>query len=216
MKLKTFIWAYFIITLFNFNKVVEAKTLVLQMEVSHSRNRDQTTLIFRKNTVDFVTNSFQVSSSQVPSPRLGRFTAPLNKNLKLFKRKVEAYKKLIVSKNKKSPLSKGLKSKRRMASTRSPHTPVIRLGGDDSELEIEEGHTYFRPLRDILYQAERQRWTCVSCAEYKRKGETIIRITKNKNRKPISQTFSLQSLQCFPLSQKRIECVDVQFGIFEI
>ena len=61
----------------------EKKPLVLQWEVSHSRNTDQISLIFRQKSVELVTNTSSYQKGRVA--RLGRFAFPLNSKLKAIK-----------------------------------------------------------------------------------------------------------------------------------
>ena len=195
-----------------FAKTSSSTPLVLQMEISHPRNIDQTSLIFRKKTVDFVTNSFQISSKQEsPKVRLGQFTTVLNDNFKSLQKKIKSIKKRLISKNKKGN-TKNMKGSIQMG----PHTPVIRIGGEGSYMTIQEKDTHFESLRNILRKAENRKWNCISCAEYKKDGQSIIRVVRKKGDKAISRTFSRKSLKCISIDKDRIECIDPQFGIFEL
>ena len=193
-----------------FAKTSSSTPLVLQMDISHPRNVDQTSLIFRKNTVDFVINSFQTSpKNKAQNARLGQFTTSLNKNFKSLQKKIESVKRSFISKNKK-------RNTKNMEGSIQPHTPVIRIGGDGSYITIRERDTQFESLRNMLRKARDRKWTCVSCAEYKRNGQSIARVVKKKGGKAKSRTFSRKSLKCISIDKDRIECIDPQFGIFEL
>ena len=220
MKLKTFIlilagFASFIWCPHKiFAKTANPTPLVLQMEISHPRNVDQTSLIFRKNTVDFVTNSFQIpAKNKTQNARLGQFTTVLNDNFKSLQKKVESVKRSFISKNKKR---KTTNMKNRGSIPMGPHTPIIRIGGDGSYITIHKGDTHFESLKNMLRKARNRKWTCVSCAEYKRDGKSIVRTIKKKDSKAKSQTLSRKSLKCISIDKDRIECRDPQFGIFEL
>ena len=191
-----------------FAKTPQLKPLVLQINISHSRNQDQTSLIFREKTVDFVTNSFQMSSKEKKqNVRLGHFTGALNKNFRTLQRQIVSIKKNLESKK---------TTKNDQSAQMSPHAPVIHIGRDGKLLTFKEQDAHFRRLRNILSKARDRNWTCVSCAKYKRSGKSIIRTLEKKDRKSSSRSFSRKSLKCINLNKSRIECVDPQFGIFEL
>ena len=194
------------------DKTSSSKPLVLQMEISHPRNVDQTSLIFREKTVDFVTNSFQRSYQQKSSEaHLGHFTRKLNNDFKVLKKQItSSVKKKRNSKNKNT-------TKNDQVDQMIPHAPVIRVGEDGRLLTFTEGDAHFGLLKNILSKARDKKWTCVSCARYKRSGKSIVRIIKKKGRnKASSRAFSRKNLKCIDLNKNRIECVDPQFGIFEL
>ena len=220
MKLETLILIGFVCTLLGFQArslaTTKAKPLVLQIEMSNPRTIYQTSLIFRKKIVEFVTN---VSPTPVKknTTRLGRFYKPLNKRLQLKKEQIQAYKRLLSLKKKDAiDLSKILKATGASSFQTNPHAPVIRIGGNGQTIEVKASHPYFEPLRQILSHVGNDNWPCISCAEYKKKGKSIVRVVKEKGRKPASNTFPRQTFQCFSLNQKRIECLDVQFGLFKM
>ncbi len=97
-----------------------------------------------------------------------------------------------------------------------PHASIIRVGMNGQSIEVRESNPYFKSLHRILLDAQKHKWECLSCAEYKKKGKDIVRIFKKKGRKPASMLFSKNKLQCLNLSQKRLECLDHQFGLFEM
>ena len=69
-------------------KKAPKKPLILQMEVSHPRNTDQISLIFKGNKVQLVTNT---SSYQKGRVRLGVFHHPLNGKLTALRNSIEQY-----------------------------------------------------------------------------------------------------------------------------
>ena len=195
-----------------------SKPIVLQFQVSHTRNTDQTSLIFRNKKVELVTNVSQISNQEnknIPI-RLGHFHSPLNERLKLLKRKIQVYEKLLVKRGKGIDLSKVTKATDINDFDTDPHAPIIRLSMNGQSIEVRKSNPYFNSLRNILIDAQEQKWSCLSCAKYTKKGETIVRILKKKDRKPASISFSRENLQCLNLNQKRWECLDHQFGLFEI
>ena len=108
MNLKTFI--LILVGLFSsilyfsqiFARTSKSAPLVLQIEISHPRNTDQTSLIFREKTVDFVTNSFQISSQQKSSKfLLGHFQTTLNNDFKILQKQIVSIRNNLISKNKK-------------------------------------------------------------------------------------------------------------------
>ena len=196
-------------------KISKSSSLVLQIEISHPRNTDQTSLIFRDKTIDFVTNSFQISSQQKPSKfLLGHFRTTLNNDFKILQKKIVSIRNNLISKNKKK--SADSKTKKDEPFQLVPHAPVIHIGGDGNSLTIRENDTHFESLRDILFKVRDQNWRCISCAKYEKKGESIVRTAERENQKTTSRTFSRKDLKCVSLNKKRIECIDSQFGIFEL
>lgn len=199
--------------------------IVLQIQVSHPRNTDQTSLIFKQNRVELVTNVFQANranrqasgqGSKKAPIRLGYFYAPLNESLRLLKRKVQVYKRLLRHKGKGIDLTPAMNAAGAETFDSDPHAPLIRLGGGGQSIEVRQANPYFKPLRNILRQAQAQQWACLSCAEYKKRGKHIVRTFRKKGRKPASIILSRQNLQCLHLGQNRMECLDHQFGLFEL
>ena len=199
-----------------FAKTSEIAPLVLQMQVSHPRNVDQTSLIFREETVDFVTNSFQISSQQrSPKFLLGHFQATLNNDFKILQKQIVSIRNNLTSKNEKKATDS--KDKKSEPAQVVPHAPVIYIGGNDDPLTIKEDETHFESLRNILFKIRDQNWKCISCAKYeKKKGNSIIRTVEKENQKATSRTFSREDLKCVSLDEDCIECIDPQFGIFEL
>ena len=200
-----------------------SEPIVLQIQVSHPRNTDQTSLIFKQDRVEMVTNTFQANrqasdqGSQKTPIRLGHFYAPLNESLRLLKRKVQVYRRLLKPRGKGINLTKAMNTAGVSSFDTDPHAPLILLGGRRQSLQVRQSNPYFKPLRNILRQAQaHQKWTCLSCVEYKKRGKQIVRIFKKKGRKPATLVLSRQHFQCLNLGQNRVECLDHQFGLFEI
>ena len=205
---------------------VDKRPLVLQWEVSHPRNTDQISLIFREKTVELVTNTDSYQKGKVA--RLGRFESSLTVELKDLKDQVGRY---YARLKKTVPLSSLIKDPRVQASV-DPHAPVLRI----SEEEIQRGNAYFNPLASIIYKVWEREWTCVECATYKKTRKSIVRTVKklkpNLNKKADErkasgkpsknqweerkQSFSKKLLNCIPKGKKKVECIDPRFGIFEI
>ena len=203
----------------------EKKPLVLQWEVSHSRNRDQISLIFRQKYVELVTNTSSYQKGKIT--RLGRFKSPLNSELKTLRDQIKWY---YVQLRKTVPVSSLIKDSRFQATVRDPHAPVLRI----NEEEVKDGQTYFKPLANIIYKVWEHKWTCIECASYKQQKEFIIRTMKKMNLrsttvvktkgsdktqkqwKTSKQKLPKKLLNCVPKGKSRVECVDPQFGIFEI
>ena len=201
------------------SKNVEKPPLVLQMTVSHPRNTDQTSLIFKGKRLLYITNVHQSSVKSKELVRLGQFQAPLIPRLKLLKRQIQAYKRLLKSSG--NPLkvilnkSGVLRNIAHVPQTR-PHETRILIGGDGMSREIKDGHLYFQPLKKILIKARQSKYKCTSCAFYYKKDKSIIRVVKEQNQSPQRRSFSRQQLNCHSLGKKKMECVDETYGIFEI
>ena len=202
--------------------VVKIKPLVLQWEVSHPRNTDQISLIFRRNMVELVTNT---SSYQKGKPvRLGRFQSPLTPELKMIKEQIKRHR----TKLKQTvPVLSLIKDPRIPRPKPDPHAPLLRI----NEETIQERSPHFKSLAPVIYQIWEHKWTCVECATYKKRRKSIIRTvkklksakdspkkTKKKKTKwnTTKQRFLKKFFNCVPKGKKKVECVDSQFGIFEI
>ena len=202
------------------SKSVEKYPLVLQMTVSHSRNTDQTSLIFKGKKLLYITNNHQSSLKSKDLVRLGHFQTPITPLLNLLKRQIQVYKKELL-KNSQNPLkivlnkSGILRSIAYVPQTR-PHETRILIGGDGISHEIRNGHPHFQPLKKILMKAKQGKYKCISCATYYKKDKSILRVVKKQNQIPRRKSFSRQRLNCHPLGKKKIECVDEAYGIFEI
>ncbi len=207
------LWSLFLFgSLIGYSEIFASEAVVLQMEVSHSRNTDQTSIIFKDKKVELVTNTF----TRKDTPRLGRFQVPLSNRLKLLRKQIQLYRKLIDSKKPAIDVSKLYKAIGISQNKKDPtvhHAPVVRLNGK----EVLAQHPYFQALKNILRDiSQEEKWSCVDCAEYQRKQNNIVRWIRKTGKKPVIRTFSRKHLNCFPLNKNRIECIDPQFGIFEI
>ena len=200
------------------------KPLVLQWEVSHPRNTDQISLIFREKKVELVTNTSSYQKGKGVS--LGRFESSLNPELKELKEQVGRY---YAHLKQTVPLSHLIKDPRVQAKV-DPHAPVLRI----SEEKIPRKHPYFKPMALIIYQVWEKEWTCVECATYKKTRKSIVRTVKKlKSKKKTGkkkasgktsktqwdksrQSFPKKLFNCVPKGKKKVECIDPRFGIFEI
>ncbi|MDE0519024.1 MAG: hypothetical protein OXH36_05675 [Bdellovibrionales bacterium] len=203
------------------------KPLVLQWEVSHSRNTDQISLIFKQKSVELVTNTSSYQKGHVA--RLGRFETPLDTKLKKIKDQVQRYYKQL---RKTVPLSSLIKDPRIKLHI-DPHAPVLRI----NEEQIKYEQTYFKAMAHIIYKVWEHEWTCIECALYKKNKKFILRTVKKRKSGPESeakdkvkkrgktkkieeknqqQKFLKKRLNCIPKGKNKVECIDHQFGIFEI
>jgi len=191
------------------------KPLILQWEISHSRNTDQISLIFRQKTVELVTNTSSWQKKQ-HNPRLGRFGSDMTPELKSIKQRVQrSYTRL----QQVVPLLP-LIGDSRLRPSPSPHAHVLKINGK----RIGEGHPYFEPLANIIRQIWQNEWICLECVAYKREENKILRTSQGigmgSGRKTVGgiqkKTFSKKELDCVPKAKRKMECVDSRFGIFEI
>ena len=202
----------------------DKKPLVLQWEVSHSRNTDQISLIFKQQSVELVTNTSSYQKGRIA--RLGWFKSPLNSRMKTIKEQVNRY---YVQLRKTVPVSSLIKDPRFQATVVDPHAPVLRI----NEEEIQNEQAYFKPLANIIYNIWEHKWSCMECALYKKKKKFIIRMVKKRNTQSKTagkvknskakkqwetskQRIPRKLLDCVPKGKSKVECVDPQFGIFEI
>lgn len=194
--------------------------LVLQWEVSHPRNTDQISLIFRQDTVELVTN---ISFSTEELPRLGSFSLSRNPYFKTLEKRIHQY--YIRLKNT-IPVSSLIKRRDSQAPIH-PHAPVLHI----NDQKIDSKHTYFETLKDILFQEMKSKdWRCQECATYKLldnkntktknqkiiKKESPIKIQRivKKNEKTTRKIFTAEELQCRIKGKNSWECLDSEFGIF--
>lgn len=203
----------------------DKKPLILQWEVSHPRNTDQISLIFRQKSVELVTNTSSYQKSHIA--RLGRFTSPLNPKLKVIKEQINRY---YIQSQKTVPVSSLIKDPRFQEATgRNPHAPVLRINKE----EIHDEQDHFKPLANIIYKIWEHNWTCIECALYKKKKKFVVRTVKSKNLqsktaakeknsnakkqwKTSKQIIPGKLFNCIPKEKNKVECVDPQFGIFKI
>ena len=180
------------------------KPLVLQWEVSHSRNTDQISLIFRQDTVELVTNTSISEDSE--KARIGYFSIPMDPQLKILKEEIQLY----YIRLKRTVSISSLVESTQLQVPVNPHTPVLRI----NDQEISSDHVYFTYLENTLHnQTNGKNWHCIECATYillyKKDSEVKIqRIIKKEGK-----TFSLEELNCLLKKQESWECVDPEFGI---
>ena len=202
----------------------DRKPLILQWEVSHLRNRDQISLIFRQQSVELVTNTSSYQKGRIV--RLGHFQSPLNPKLKVMRGQIQQY---YIQLKETIPLSSLIKDPRFQPPI-DPHAPVLRI----NEEKIQSQQTHFKPLAQLIYSVWDRKWTCVNCVLYEKQKKSIVRTTKKmkselktkipykvnneaiKKWETTKQTFSKQQLDCVQKSKNKVECIDPQFGIFEI
>ncbi len=222
---------------------VNKKPLVLQWTVSHYRNTDQISLIFRQQAVELVTNtsSYQTAGGT----QLGHFKSAMSPELKILKQQIERY---YIRLKKTVPISSLIKDPRfQSAPDPHAHAPVLRI----NEETVHDEHIDFKPLAKIIREAWKREWVCIKCAAYKlavtkpqtknkdkiarpkaentkiiREVKTMQKERKNKSpakTSPVQQkvktqidTFSKKQLNCITNGNNKIECVDPQFGIFEL
>ena len=198
----------------------DKKPLVLQWEISHARNTDQISLIFRQETVELVTNT---SFKTKEPPRLGSFSIPRSSNSKILEKRIYQY--YIRLKNT-IPIASLIKGRKTQPPIH-PHAPMLYI----NDQKIHHEHIYFKPLKDILFQEiKNKKWNCQECATYKllnykspktKKQKTIkkepsikIQRTVQKNGKTTTQAFTKKEFNCRTQGKTGWECVDPEFGIF--
>ena len=194
-------------------KKSKPRPLTLKWEVSHPRNTDQISISFKENIVEFKMNA----SFGKTKPSLGVFQSSLTPKLKTMQNTLNQYHKQL---NKTvSVLSIMKKDDPRLKLPPEPHAPVFYLNKE----EIKQHHRRFQPLFKMMNEIMDFSWECVHCAEYQRKGKSsIVRTVKKisqakKDKVDVKiQNFSTQSLDCVKKSKTQLECVDPDFGVFEI
>lgn len=221
----------------------DERPLVLQYQVSHPRNTDQVSLIFRQKTVELVVNTDFWQEETMPR-RLGHFVAFYNWELSHLKRRLEHYHRSFTGTV--SLLSlidiPDLPSMREPA----PHAPSISIGGE----EVPSRHDHYEALFGIIRSVWDHRWVCYVCASYRIQGDSIVRTMEDPFRAIISSpdarrsnvidefsqprrfeesievprvsgtwvSGSGESLDCIRTGHDgtRMECLDSGFGLFEL
>ena len=177
--------------------------LVFQYQVSHSRNVDQISLIFKEELyLSSNTSSFQKSRPV----GLGLFKLAMNKELLQLRGQISKhYKRLSQTLS----LLEYIQLDKKM-----PPSPVL-LKINDEEMDSSDPH--FHQLMEIIYNVWEQPWKCHECAIYKKKRKSIVRIVKQPHsKKKVKKIYSKKDLNCFSKNKKVLECVDPEFGIFEL
>ena len=184
------------------------KPLVLQWEVSYPRNTDQISLIFKKETVEMVTNtSFQTRKIA----QLGSFSIPINSYFKILEKRIYQY--YIRLKNT-LPIASLIKGRKTQPPVH-PHAPILHI----NDQKINHEHIYFKTLKDILFQEIKNKdWRCQECATYilLNTKQTKIQRTVQKNGKTTTKTFTEKELNCRSEDKNTWECLDLEFGTFAL
>lgn len=198
--------------------------LVLQWEVSHPRNTDQISLIFREEGVEMVTNT---SSYQDKKPvQLGRFYSPWTREFQNLKTQIHTSHQ---QQKERTSLFSVVAEQTGLRKNPRPHRAVLRINGE----EWQEGDKNFASLSQVIFSLWTREWKCLECAVYKRQKNSIVRTLKRSSflqegewvtppgeKEKVHQSrkvFSKKSLNCLPVnSESDLECVDPQFGIFEL
>ena len=189
--------------------------LIFQYSVSHHRNHDEISLVFRDDVVDLVTN---ISTFQPAPVRLGWLRNPMNTHFTLLRDRLRIYRErlgstvsvleLLLDDPDLAPYAHLLEPEV------VPHAPVLRL----DEEEIAHDHPYFEGLVPIFDEVWDEEWSCVDCATYRAAGDVIVR-TRTREGGERSEIELLASLMdCIAVGHggSTIECVDREFGIFGI
>ncbi len=185
--------------------------LVLQWEVSHSRNTDQISLIFRKTHVELVVNT--TSYQKTPPPRLGRFVSDLNPRLQSLKAEVLSH---YLKRKESVPLSELVKPEGLLSAPhRVPHEVVLRI----NEKEIYGADSDFQTLSRLIHQVWEHPWKCERCASYQKQKNSILRVVRKNQQRGTEEekkVFSKKNMNCIRKGEDRMECMDTSFGIFEL
>ena len=189
--------------------------LVLQFSVSHHRNYDQVSLVFREDVVDLVTNTYTYQQDPV---RLGWLRNPMRDYFAILRDTIEIYHAMLG--NTVSVLELLLNDPdlapyaHLLTPEVVPHAPLLTINGD----KVEHDHPYFEGLANIFDEVWKEEWNCVDCATYRAVGDHILRIRTGEGRERSEIEIPMKLLDCVPVGHdgSRIECVDDDFGIFQI
>ena len=188
-----------------------APDLILQWEASHFTGEHQVSLVFTADRVELFTNTF-LWQDPGASPRLGRFTSPLDEKWRVERDRIHIYLSLL---KERPPVDAGdflLKENFPDGLVKliqeSPHSPVVRLNG----YEMREGDSYFPVLEEMFSLIRESQWTCVDCVIYKSRRKDIERRRIFKNKTMDTTLFSRKRLNCYSIGKKRLECTDTQGG----
>ena len=189
--------------------------LIFQYSVSHHRNNDEISLVFRKEVVDLVTNT---STYQQDPVRLGWLRNPMTKHFTLLRDRLRIYHamlgdtvsvlELLLNDPDLAPYAHLLTPEV------VPHAPVLRINDE----EIEHDDAYFEGLVTIFDEVWKEVWSCVDCATYRAVGDVIVRTRTREGGERSETKIPASRFDCIPVGHggSRIECVDPKFGIFEI
>lgn len=148
----------------------DERPLVLQYQVSHPRNTDQISLIFRQEDVELVVNKDYWQEDAMPR-RLGRFRADYNGELSLLKLMVERSHRHFADTVPLLSLLDVPETPSMRERGPDPHAPRLSLGGE----EIPSRHRVYEHLFGILESVWDHRWRCLECASYRIEGNSIVR-----------------------------------------
>ena len=180
------------------------------MQVSHFRNLDFRSVTFRQTTVEVATNVF-LSDLRATQRRilLGRFETPMTPRLASIASQFRSLRGILRATTHNSPPHYVI-----------PHAPVVYVDEQRAYYRHFEfpniESTFLSTIDEVLWNSE---WTCVECAEYWRTEESIARVVGDADAEEPRRTwrtFSIDELDCRPLNYGRLDCVDPQFGNFEI
>ena len=189
--------------------------LIFQYSVSHHRNHDEISLVFREDVVDLVTNT----STYQPDPvRLGWLRNPMNTHFTLLRDRLRIYHAMFG--NTVSVLELLLNDPdfapyaHLLAPEVVPHAPVLRLNDE----EIAHDDAYFEGLVTIFDEIWEEEWSCVDCATYRAVGDVIVRTRTREGGERSELEVPASRVDCISAGHggSRIECVDPEFGIFDI
>jgi len=178
---------------------VDAPPFTVTEAVSHARNLIFRSLTFRGSTVEARTNVFSLDRRQANRPvRLGRFETSMTPTLGSVQRFFQRF-----------TLWPGNESLEFI-----PHAPIVYVNGR----RVHHEHSDFFDFRSAFVttiEEAANRWTCVDCAEYRRTDGSIWRVSIVDGEESRDR-FSFRDLDFHPIGGGRLECVDPEFGIFEI
>ena len=150
----------------------DGRPVVLQYRVSHPRNTDQVSLVFRQDIVQLVVNTDFWQKETMPR-RLGMFGALYNRELSRLKRRLELYHDyhthtVSILSLLDIPDIPGLTP----TPDPIPHAPPsISIGGE----EVSSKHDHYEALFGIIRSVWDHKWICVHCAFYRIRGGSIMR-----------------------------------------
>ena len=189
--------------------------LIFQLNVSHPRNHDQISLVFRNDIVDLVTNT---STYQQEPVRLGWLRNPMSDYFTVLRDRIEIYHAMLRDEVSVLELLQNDPDLAPYAHLLMPevvpHAPVLTINGE----EVAHDHPYFDGLEAIFDEVWKKNWSCVDCATYRAVGDRILRIRTGEGRERSEITYPRSLLDCVPFGHdgSRIVCVDDEFGIFQI
>ena len=218
----------------------DERPVVLVYRVSHHRNTDEVSLVFRQDAVQLVVNTDFWQEETMPR-RLGVFEAGYNRELSRLKTRLEVYHDY----HAKYVSMRSLIDIPGFRSTPDPipHAPRIFIGGK----EVPSEHGHHEVLFGIIRSVWDHQWSCVHCAFYRIRGDSIMRTMKfssadGKEHESADEFFGAseleyhkklvkippidrpqfyrdeESLDCVRTGKygTKMECLDSRFGLFEL